>query len=148
MHAVDPKTNAAINGTVVVDDVQIGETNKPFNHLFNTHSPTVKGKVVPIDIGYSEKEFDFFISLPSLKVRANPNTIELGKVNEITIYATDLITNQNVPDGFVTSNEGPTPAVRRIGPTQWNRYQEPCQKPHITFYVEKSMWEVSLGSFF
>lgn len=112
VHAVDSVEGIPVDGEVIIEGVgQVGRTNEPFTFTFNTQSPVVIGTVRAQ--GYPDAQLTFRISFPQLEVRVEPDTIEINREAQVTIYALDPNTHAQVA-GRVVTNEAITRTERPI----------------------------------
>jgi hypothetical protein len=108
VRAEDSARGTPVDGEVIIDGAgTVGRTNTPFTHTFNTQLRVVTGRVTAQ--GYADAELRFRLTLPQLEVRAEPSTIEINRVTQVTIYAADPRTHEAVA-GQVITNE----AIGRI----------------------------------
>ena len=81
VYVLDESSCNLISGKVFINNVVVGNTDRPFAYTFNSPmSETVK---VP---SYPDATVNFGV-INTLSVSATPNTIELGKPVQNTIYA-------------------------------------------------------------
>jgi hypothetical protein len=96
VHAEDWHTRRPIDGTVLVDNKQVGKANSPFIYTFNSAdewSVDYNGTVAAVKVtspGYIDTQEHVTITFPKLHdIIVKPDTVELDKQVTFTVNATD-----------------------------------------------------------
>lgn len=99
VHATDWHTNRPISGKVIIDNVEVSNTDTPFNYTFNPSGYSAK-VTAP---NYIDGHIGFNINNKPV-IRAEPSIIPIDNQVNVTIYANDRGTQ--IPlNGKVLTNE-------------------------------------------
>ena len=100
VNSFDHFTGNTVSGKLLINNVEVGNTNTPFTYTFNS---TMPGTVITPT--YPNTTVNFYIPKP-LSVSANPTSIALYNPINVTISAIDPVTHIPVA-GKVVIREGP-----------------------------------------